>query len=111
MTESRRVQRVEKGLREIIGTYLVRHFSSQMLSVGNIIVSGDLRSAKVFISRIGQDKMTKEEVEVVQEHAVSIQREISSQLHMKFCPRLTFLNDDAVGSAKKLDELFEKIKN
>lgn len=111
MSESRRVQKVEKGLREIIGTYLVRHFSSQMLSVGNIIVSSDLRSAKVFISRIGQDAMTADEVDDVQDRAVDIQREISSQLHMKFCPRLTFLNDEGVASAKRLDDLFNKIKN
>lgn len=111
MTESRRVQRVEKGLREIIGTYLVRNFSSQMLSVGNIIVSKDLRTAKVFISRIGQEALTDDQVDEIQDRAVDIQREIASQLHMKYCPRLTFMNDKGVASARKLDDLFNKIKN
>lgn len=111
MSDGRRIQRVEKGLREIIGMYFVRHFSSKMLSVGNILVSKDLRNAKVFISRIGQDKMTSEEIEEVQDHAIDIQHQVASHLHMKYCPRLKFFNDEAIQNTKKLDDLFSKIKS
>lgn len=98
--KSRRLKKVEKELRQIVSTYLVRMqsgASSNLVSVTNVVASPDLRRAKVYLSMLGADEVSEEVLETVQSHAPSIQREISKQLPMKYCPKIVFYNDVSVG--------------
>lgn len=108
--ESFRIQKVEKELREIIGTYISRHFPSQMLGVTQVRVNKDLRAAKAYISALGKPSATDDQIEELQHHALQIQHEITKQLRMRYCPKLKFLKDEGVSAAQKVDEILDRIK-
>lgn len=109
MSESRRVQRVEKELREIIASYVLRNNPGGLLSISGVRVSKDMRQAKVYVSLIGAEKVPAEQIEDLQEQSKEIQFQIGKQLRMKYCPRLKFYNDDSVAMATKVDQILSQI--
>jgi ribosome-binding factor A len=110
MSDGRRIPRVEKELREIVASYVIRHFTQDLLNVTQVRVTKDLRNAKVFISALGKTEVPQETLAELQEQAHEMQREIMKHLRMKYCPRLQFENDAGVVSSQKIDQLLNKIK-
>jgi ribosome-binding factor A len=128
-SDGRRVQRVEKEIREVIGAYLLRGFRGQLpglVSISRVIVSKDLRTAKVLVTLMVQasvepslsaDKTDevihqsrKLTIEELQAHAHEIQTEINLRLKMKHCPRLTFIYDDGLEHALKVDQILRDLE-
>ena len=106
--KSRRVQRVEKELRQIVSSYLVKEQSGtshDLVSVTNIVVSPDLRQAKVYVAIVGKEIMPPGTLEDTQSHAYRIQKEISRQLRMKFCPKIVFYADESIALFAKMDAM------
>lgn len=109
--DGRRIQRVEKELREIVSNFIIRHFTADLLNVTQIRVTKDLRGAKVYVSALGKPKVTAAKLQELQGQAAEIQREIGKKLHMKYCPRLEFVNDAGVETSQKIEDILTKIKN
>lgn len=106
--KARRVQRVEKELRQIISTYLVQSqsgSSENLVSLTNVVVSPDLRQAKAYIAILGKERVDDETLETVQSHSPEIQRLIAKQLPMKYCPRVVFYNDEGIAIMNKIDSI------
>jgi ribosome-binding factor A len=111
MSENRRVQRVEKELREIVASFVIRHFTSDLLNITQVRVTKDLRGAKVFVSALGKSAVEVHKLAELQDQAHEMQREISKKLHMKYCPKLEFVNDAGVASSQKIDAILTKLKS
>jgi ribosome-binding factor A len=109
--DSHRVQKVEKELREIIATYVVRHFTSSLLGVTQVNVTADLRTAKVFLTAMGQALIDDDKLKEVQAHAFDMQKEISAKLRMRYCPKLKFVKDEGTAASVLVDEILTKIKS
>jgi ribosome-binding factor A len=123
--ESHRQARVERELREVIGTYLIRGFRGELpgfITVTRIIVSGDLRQAKVLVTAMptgeneelkGRDPKAfyKATADALQAQAYDVQEEVNRQLKMKNCPRLTFIYDDGFDNAMKVENVLRQLKN
>ena len=106
--KARRVQRVEKELRQIISSYLVKAqsgASQSIVTVTNVVASPDLRRAKVYVAVIGMDSVPETILKDTQSHAVHIQKEISRNMRAKFCPKLFFYNDDSIAMFAKIGAL------
>lgn len=110
MSDGRRIPRVEKELREIVASYVIRHFTEDLLNVTQVRVAKDLRSAIIFVSALGKDAVLKETLEDLQDQAAEMQREVMKHLRMKYCPRLQFVNDESVVAGQKIDQILSKIK-
>jgi ribosome-binding factor A len=110
MSDGRRIPRVEKELREIVASYVIRHFTEDLLNVTQVRVTKDLRNAKVFVSALGKSEVPAETLDELQVQAHEMQREIMKHLRMKYCPRLQFENDTGVASSQKIDQILNKIK-
>lgn len=103
---SRRVQRAERGIREIISDYLTREQSGScdnLICLTRVQVGKDLRHVKVFVCIIGQDEVDSETLQTLQSHAHSIQKLFNSRFRMKFCPKLKFFNDPSVKMLARMD--------
>lgn len=111
MSDGRRIPRVEKELREIVASFVIRHFTSDLLNINQVRVTKDLRSAKVFVSALGKTEVPAQTLEELQDQASEMQREIMKHLRMKYCPRLQFVNDESVASSQKIEEILHKIKS
>lgn len=119
--ESHRVQRVEREIREVIGTYLIRGFRGELpgtVSVSRVIASKDLKTAKVFVTLMTKDSVVTEPsatakkaaIKELQAHAHEIQAEVNRRLQMKHCPRLGFFYDEGLGHALKVESILRDIE-
>lgn len=109
--KSRRIQRAEKEIREVISTYLMQKqsgSSSELVSLTQVLVSPDLRNVKAFVCVLGADRVSDETLETLQSHAPEIQRLFNSKFRMKFCPKLKFFNDDSVRMMAKIDKIIKE---
>lgn len=119
VNDKRRVARVEQELQRTIAQYLVGGFSDPLpglVTIAKIIMPGDLRSAKVYVSVIGTDGDRKDAIETLNARAFEIQKYVGDQLRMRYCPKIKFLNDDTSEHVMKIDRILydlekEKLKN
>ncbi len=114
---SRRVARVEKEVQMVISEYIIRYLKEELpglVTVGRVIVPGDLRSAKVFVSlldpRMTADvALTKEMLHVLKSHAKQMQTEISRKIQMKYLPKIEFSKDDSTEKILKVENMLQSL--
>lgn len=107
-----RIQRVEREIREVIGVYLLSGFRGELhgiVSVSRVIVSKDLRQAKVFVTVMGSETDRKSSVSELQAQAYDIQSHVNHRLRMKYCPRLTFLYDEGFDHVLKVEKILHDL--
>ena len=87
---SRRTDRINEQLREEISTLLVRQIKDPRLnavvSITRVEASSDLRSARVYISVLGNYKAKQAALEGIQSAASFLRRELRDRLNMKHTP-------------------------
>ncbi len=104
---NKRVQRVEKELRDIISSYMITRIGSEiegLASITRVIVTRDLRSARVLVYNQSGEKVAKQNAEVLQSHAHQINQQVNDQIRMKYTPKITFLVDTKFDEAMKVEE-------
>lgn len=109
--KSRRLQRAEKEIREVISTYLMQKqsgSSSDLVALTQVLVSPDLRAVKAFVCVIGQNHVSDEILETLQSHAPEIQKLFNSKFRMKYCPKVQFVNDPSVQMLAKIDKVMKQ---
>ena len=117
---SHRTTRVEGEMREVIATFLLLVLGRDlpgMVTVTRIIVSKDLRNAKVLFtvmdptgaSGLDQAALNKATLEVLKGSAYEIQAEVNSKLKMRYTPILTFFHDDGFENAMKVENILNEI--
>ena len=114
MSESHRIKRVEKELRQIVGQFLVKGRKSPMpgvVSVAEIMVQPDLRSGKVFFSYIGPKESRAETEEILAEEWPELQRTIGKELKMKYVPKLKFFVNQQVGGDAGLEQMIAEMNS
>ena len=92
----RRVQRVERAVREAIAGYLISGYKGPLrglVTVSRIQMTGDLQTAKVFVSVLGSSEDQMRTMEGLGDNAFEIQRFIGRQLKLRYCPKLAILED------------------
>lgn len=113
MGESRRVNRVEKELHQVIASFLLTGFKFPLyglVSVSRVQVSPDLKSARVFVSFMGTEKDKIESLENLQDNVRDIQFEVSKKIQMKFCPKLKIIEDKGMEHQLKVEKILSDIK-
>lgn len=108
MGDGRRIARVEKEVQIQVAQYLQSGFSDPLpglVTVANVKMPADLRTAKVFISVLGADDSIDEIIETLQSRAFEIQDYIGRKLQMRYCPKLTFMRDHTTEQVLKIEKL------
>lgn len=98
MSDSRRMQRVEKELRALISEYMLTRMQGlphKIFTVQKVICSKDLQHAKVYVSAFAQDQADEKVFfSAVTRGAGEVQQYIGKKLPMRYCPRLSFFKDE-----------------
>ena len=111
---SRRIQKIEKQIHQIVAQYIVTHFNGELsgfVSVSKIIVSGDLKKAKVFVTSYGEKPDENFNLQFLSDQAYKIQKQIAKEIRMRFCPKLYFFNDDQVNKVISVENLINKLES
>jgi ribosome-binding factor A len=108
MGDGRRVARVEKEVLMTIAQFLINGFKTRLpglVTVAQVRMPADLRTAKVYVSVLGADDQKDEVIEILQERAFEIQNYIGKELKMRYCPKLTFYLDHATEQVLKIEKI------
>ena len=110
---SLRLQRVRELLKREIGEAVRREFhvsEAGLNTVDDVDVAGDLKSATVFISILGNADQQKRGFQLLNEHRVRIQGFIGKAVVLKYTPRLKFAFDDSIVRGNRVLQIIEELE-
>ena len=108
-----RHERVRELLKREIGEAVRREFHVNecgLISVNDVDVSGDLKSAVVFISIFGNADQQKRGIQALNEHRIRIQGLVGKSVVLKFTPTLKFVFDDSIVRGNKVLQIIEELE-
>ena len=115
MGDGRRKLRVEKEVQEIVSAFIIRqlrHDLPGVVTVTRVTMPADFRTAGVYVSYFQPDDGSENSPDVaavLQSWAKEIQDEIGHQMKMRYCPKLTFHNDETTQKILKIEKLLSDV--
>ena len=110
----KRTDRVANEIQTILGdiqTQFIDLSDLGFVTISNVIVSPDLKYAKIFFSVVQKNKSI-EEIEIdLNSKAKAFRKYLGKELRIKFTPQLKFYYDDTMSYAEKLDTIFHNLEN
>jgi len=108
-----RHQRVRELLKRAIGEVIRREFNVSevgLITVNEVECAGDLKSATVFISILGNPDQQKRGLAVLSEHRARIQGLMARAVVLKYTPTLRFVFDDSVARGNQVLRIIEELE-
>ena len=110
---SLRIQRVRELLKQEIGEAIRREFhvnEAGLITVNDVDVAGDVRSAVVFISILGNADQQKRGFQLLTEHRIRIQGMIGRSVVLKYTPTLKFVFDDSIVRGNRVLQILDELE-
>jgi ribosome-binding factor A len=110
---SLRLQRVRELLKREIGEVIRREFpvtEAGLITVNDVDVAGDLQSAIVFISILGNPEQQKRGFSLLKTHRKRIQGMVGREVVLKYTPTLKFQIDTSVIRGNKVLSIIEELE-
>ncbi len=113
---SQRQLRVGELVKQNLGELLIRNeakipnLNSKFITVTEVRMTPDLKTARVYVIPLGGTD-TKEIVKILTEYSHLVRKALSKRLHIKFLPKLTFVEDNSFEYAEKIEKIIRKNKN
>ena len=109
---SLRLQRVRELLKREIGEAVRREFhvsEAGLITVNDVDVAGDLKSATVYISILGNPEQQKRGFQLLNEHRGRIQSLVGRAVVLKYTPTLKFVFDDSIVRGNRVLQIIEEL--
>lgn len=110
---SLRLQRVRELLKRAIGEAVRREFHVSecgLISVNDVDVAGDLKSAVVFVSILGNPDQQKRGFQMLNDHRIRIQGLVARAIVLKYTPKLKFAFDDSIVRGNRVLQIMEELE-
>jgi ribosome-binding factor A len=110
---SLRLQRVRELLKREIGEVIRREFPVSevgLVTVNDVDVAGDLHSAVVFISILGNAEQQKHGMDLLIRHRKRIQGLVGRAVVLKYTPTLKFIIDDSVVRGNRVLQIIDELE-
>ncbi|MBK9322781.1 MAG: 30S ribosome-binding factor RbfA [Bdellovibrionaceae bacterium] len=111
--DGRRVARVEREVQQTVAQFLISGFKLPLpglVTVARVQMPADLRTAKVYISLLGNQEDLDEAIELLQARAFEVQSFIGKELKMRYCPKLTFHADSNTEQILKVERILADLE-
>lgn len=108
-----RQERVRELLKRAIGEAIQREFNVAdcgLISVNDVQCAGDLKSAAVFISILGNADQQKRGLLRLNEQRTRIQGLMAKAVVLKYTPSLRFVVDDSVARGNRVLQIIEELE-
>lgn len=113
MADRRRIERVNGLLREEIAALLASQVNDPrlkgLITVTQVRTASDLRSARVYVSVMGNHAVRQEALAGIQSSASYLRRELRDRVSLRYVPFMTFLLDDAMVEADRLMKIIDDL--
>jgi ribosome-binding factor A len=106
-----RMRRINEVLREVVGAAISSDLSDPRIgfvTVTSVETSPDLRTAKVFVSVLGDDEEREETMAALRSSHGVIQGKIAAETRMKRTPTISFRYDDTIEQGVRISRLLEE---
>lgn len=112
MSSRRRVFRVGERIQSVVASQLIKASDPRftLVTITSVMVSHDLRSAKIYWMVSGDKERIAEVQEAFESAAGLFKRSISKELGTRFVPELKFFYDDTLDTSEEVEKLFERIR-
>ena len=81
-----------------------------IVTITGVDLTEDLKSAKIYFVRMGQDTSTRELQDSLQKAAGFLRRELGKRLQLRYVPTLTFIYDRSFEYGDKIERLLTQVK-
>ena len=108
-----RQERVRELLRRAIGEAIRREFDVSdvgLISVNDVEVGGDLRSAVVFITILGNADQQKRGLLVLEQNRIRLQGLVAKSVILKYTPTLKFIVDDSIVRGNRVLQILDELE-
>jgi len=108
-----RHERVRELLKREIGETIRREFHVNecgLISVNDVDMAGDLKSATVFISIFGNPTQQKRGLQLLTENRIRIQGLVARAIVLKYTPTLKFVFDDSLARGNRVLQIIEELE-
>ena len=106
-----RMQRVNEAVREVLSAHLAEGLKDPRIgfvTVTGVETSPDLRSARVYVSVLGDEREREDALEGLRSSRGFLQAQINEELRLKRTPALTFAYDDSVDRGMRISHLIDE---
>ena len=110
----KRTDRVANEIQTILGdiqTQFIDLSDLGLVTISNVIVSPDLKYAKIFFSVVQKKKSINEIEYDLNSKAKAFRKYLGQELRIKFTPQLKFFYDDTLSYTQKLDTIFHDLND
>jgi ribosome-binding factor A len=107
-----RSEKVGSLIKEELGLIFQRNFSMSdygFLTVTDVVMSPDLKIAKVYVSIFGDQERKKTSFAKIEAQKPSIRSMLGHAVQLRYTPEILFYLDDTLDRAMKLENIFHKI--
>ena len=108
-----RHERVRELLKRAIGEAIRREFHVNdvgLITVNDIDVGGDLRTAVVFITILGNADQQKHGLQVLEQNRIRIQGLVAKSVFLKYTPTLKFIVDDSIVRGNRVLQILDELE-
>lgn len=114
MATSRRVARVAESIKREVSTMLLQEIKDDrvgagMVSITEVVVSGDLQHAKIFVSIYGTEEARIETMQGLEAATGYVRREIGQRLSLRRTPEILFQEDRSFERGVKILSLLNQL--
>jgi ribosome-binding factor A len=105
------MRRINEVLREVVGAAISGDLSDPRIgfvTVTSVETSPDLRTAKVFVSVLGDEEEREATLAALRSSHGVIQSRIAAETRMKRTPTLTFRYDETIEQGVRISHLLEE---
>jgi ribosome-binding factor A len=109
----RRQDRVRELLKRAVSEVLRREISvseAGLITVNDVGVASDLKSATVFVSILGGADQKKKGQALLNEKAAWLQMQVAREIILKYTPRLRFVLDDSIDRGNRVLHLLNELE-
>jgi ribosome-binding factor A len=106
------MRRVDEAMREVVAATVSELADPRVgfVTVTGVETSSDLRTAKVFVSVLGDSTERDDTLEALRSSHGVIQSRIAAEMRMKRTPTLTFHYDDTIEKGIRISRLLDEVE-
>ena len=108
-----RVEKLQELIKQEIGKMLLTDLKDPRIgfvTATHVIVTGDLRDAKVYVSIMGNDEQVKASWAGLQSSLGFIRREIGKRIRLRFTPTIEFALDTSLDYSEHIQRLLLQVE-
>lgn len=108
-----RLARLESLLKEEISDIIrneIKGFDFCLTTVTRVILSGDLRHSKVYISIYGEEAVQKMAMQKLRDYSRFVRKIVGNRVRMRYTPEISFIQDKSMEEANNIFKIMNDIK-